>query len=425
LPVFEYSAVDVRGNPEKGFARGETMEEALRQLSSRGLQVQNITATGGFSPVEPAAPTEEPRQAAALGENPREEPRTHLEERSVLERDVAGPLVGGVPLTDLHFFFRQFSTMIEAGVGMSQTLQTLAAQQRHPKLRRVLDEAAQQVPQGRYLSETLERYPEVFSPLMMSMVRMGEKGGFLGIQTKNLAEYIQRDIELRNLIRRETAYPKIIVAASIVVIGGANMVIAALAPQGQRLWSPLTEWQTWLVLGPLLLVGFVAYCYSRYNGSFQHIWTGFIQKIPWVGKVAIGFAMAKFGRAFGALYKAGIPFPVAVRYAADACGNEDLRRRMHPAAIQLEQGASISQAFTETGAFSPIVMDMVTTGEMTGNMEEMMVKMSEYYEDEGAVQTRQMAMILGVVAFILVAIYVLILLITFYSGYFGGMMRGA
>lgn len=401
------------------------MEEALQQLSSRGLQVQNIMAAGVFAPVEPAPPTEQPRMEAAPAEHPRDDPRAPLEERSSLERDVAGPLVGGVPLTDLHFFFRQFSTMIEAGVGMSQTLQTLASQQRNPKLRRVLEEAANQVPHGRYLSETLERYPEVFSPLMMSMVRMGEKGGFLGVQTKNLAEYIQRDIELRNLIRRETAYPKLIVGASIFVIAGANMVIAALAPQGQRLWSPLTQWETWVVLGPLLIVGFLVYRYSRYNGSIQNLWAGAIQKIPWVGKVAIGFAMAKFGRAFGALYKAGIPFPVALRYAADACGNEDLRRRMHPAAVQLEQGVPISQAFADTGAFSPIVMDMVRTGEMTGNMEEMMVKMSEYYEDEGAVQTRQMAMILGVVAFLVVAVYVLILLITFYSGYFGGMMRGA
>lgn len=135
--------------------------------------------------------------------------------------------------------------------------------------------------------------------------------------------------------------------------------------------------------------------------------------------------MARFGRAFGALYAAGVPMPRAFRLAADACGNEALRSRMQPAVEDLEQGVSMSQAFIRTGAFNPLVIDMVRTGEMTGNVDMMLNKMADYYEDEGSLKARQSALILGVIVFLCVAVYVGYVIISFYTGYFGGITGAA
>jgi type II secretory pathway component PulF len=132
--------------------------------------------------------------------------------------------------------------------------------------------------------------------------------------------------------------------------------------------------------------------------------------------MAQGFAMARWGRAFAAMYKAGVPYGEGVQMAADACGNEALRARMYPAVKQIQEGRSFTEVFAETGAFSPIVLDMTRTGETTGNLDEMLNKASEYYEDEGQTNARKAATILGVVALIFVGIYVGYIAVQFYSG---------
>ena len=110
----------------------------------------------------------------------------------------------------------------------------------------------------------------------------------------------------------------------------------------------------------------------------------------------------------------------AVELAADACGNEFLRARIRPAAQGLQEGVGITEAFTATGAFEPIVLDMAKTGETTGNVDFMLTKIAEFYEEEGKTRSHQFAVALGVLATLVVAIYVAYTVITFYAGYFSG-----
>jgi type II secretory pathway component PulF len=444
MPVFQYRAVDADGSIRKGLAHGTTVADAATRLAAMGLEVQEISSAA--SPHDPlnqassslgmtgigevsragAAQNPPPPTQQAVQEVPSAEwtaPST--ERRSRLVTDVIGPIAGGVPLKDLHFFFRQLATMLEAGVGMAQSLKTLSGQQTHPKLKAILAECSEHVIAGRPLSAGLQRYPEVFSPLILSIVRTGEEGGFLGSQCELLADYLQRDLELRTLIRRETAYPKIVLASSIFIVLGANLVIAALAPGRGGLWSPLTDPRVLVLLIPTLIGMWLAYKYLRKGQFSQNLFGGMVQGVPYFGPMVIGFAMAKFGRAFGALYRAGVPFDRALLLAADACGNENLRGRMYPAAALLNSGVSISEALGSTRAFSPIVMDMLKTGEMTGNIEQMMVKMAEFYEDEGTVRARQAAMVFGVLCFLAVAVYVLFVMLQVYGGYFSSIMKTA
>ena len=125
--------------------------------------------------------------------------------------------------------------------------------------------------------------------------------------------------------------------------------------------------------------------------------------------------MAKFGRAFGALYRAGVPLPNVVKLSADSCGNEYMRAKLYPASKVLEGGAGITETLKSTGALSPIVIDMLSTGEQTGNLDQMLNKMSDYYQDEAKTRSIQLGHFMGVLAFLVVAIYIGYIIVTFYE----------
>ncbi len=400
MPIFEYRATDAEGKGVSGTVQGATLDAAAHELAARGLTVQQVSNSS-------------PKPIAEI-------PSPIFEPRSKMATDVVGPLVGRVSLSQLQFFFRQLATMLKAGVNPIQSFDTLARQSHSLKLQKIISELRDHTLAGRPMSFGMQRYPEVFNPLMMALVRAGEEGGFLDESLSQTADYLQREIELRNLIRRETFYPKLVIVASMIIISGANLVIATMASGAPGLSSPLTRIGTWFILGPILIALFLFFRIGLQNPRIKFNWDAFVANIPWVGGTVRGFAMAKFGRAFGALYKGGVPVHKGLRLAADACGNEYLRSMMIPASAKLEHGEGITDTLRETGAFSPIVLDMTATGEATGNLDLMLTKMAEYYEEEGAVQAKQMGLILGVVCFLAVAIYVAFLIIGFYSGYYSG-----
>lgn len=411
MPIFEYQAVDTQGRTHRGTVLGADIESAGRQLREQGLQVRGLSeSSGGLGDAMPtdaeAGRFATPSTQAQAG--------PPVEPRSYVETNVVGALVGGVALSNLHFFFRQLGTMLHAGINPVQALETLAGQTQSPKLRKVIIETREHVQMGRPMTAGFQRYPEVFSPLMVSMLRVGEEGGFLAEQCRQLSEYIQRDIELRNLMRRETFYPKAVVVFSIIIILGANAVIAAAAPGKSGIGAPVF---IWIGMAALIVGWFLFKKFLLNQGPVRYTWDNIVNSLPWFGKMVHGFAMAKFGRAFGALYKGGVPTHKALKLAADATGNEAVRLKIYQAAGKLEGGAGITETFISTGAFSPIVIDMVRTGEMTGNLDEMLLKTSEYYEDEGTTKARQSAALLGILALVIVGVYVGYVAISFYSGF--------
>jgi len=434
MPSFEYQATTASGQPENGTVLGTTITDAIEQLTRKGLRVDKInvaqflgdplanTAVAEAPPVtapqakqaDPYAPT----QVTPTNELPTAPP---VEARSYVATNVVGPIVGKVGLSQLMFFFRQFGTMLEAGVPMVQSLETLAGQGRDPRLSHIVREMKGHVLAGRPVSAGMQRYPEVFTPLQVSLVRAGEEGGFLPGALKQLANYLEQEIAIRNAYKRALFMPKMTVGGSIVIIGLANWFISTQT-SGQTIWSPLTQIAVWMVLGPIIVGLWLFFKVGLANPGIRYQWDKFILKIPYLGNTLKQFAMAKFGRAFGALYAGGVPVHKCMELAGDACGNEYLRANIHPAGRTLEQGGNLTQTFQNTQAFTPIVMDMVHAGEVTGNVDQMLNKVSEYYEDEAEVRAQQLGKITGAVAVVAVAIYVLIILVKFYTGYFNSML---
>ncbi len=440
MPVFEYKAKDQEGRAVSGTLFGGSLDAAASDLARRGYEVELLEfaqSAGDPIPAEFGAPRgiDAPRQQAsdagaverspgeratgvASEEPPIEDPL--LQQRSRIITEIVGPLVLAVPLSALLFFFRQLATMLHAGVGLVQSLDTLTSQTADPRLKAIVRELKEHALAGRPITAGLQRYPEVFTPLMVSLIRVGEEMGTMDQSLRLTAGYIEREIELRNLYRRVTFYPKLVIVASILIIFGANALIGSLAPGAPGLSSPLTSPAAWIILAPLIIGGFLFFRVGVKNPQVRRTYDEILQAIPYLGTTIRQLAMAKFGRAFGTMYAGGVSLPRAVKLAADSCGNEYLRAKMYPAAADIQEGGGVTDAFAKTGAFSPIVLDMTRTGETTGNLDQMLIKTAEFYEEEADVRSRQTGLLFGVVCLLIVAVYIGYVVISFYSGYGAG-----
>jgi type II secretory pathway component PulF len=473
MATFKYQAME-HGLLTEGVILGASMESAMEELRGRGLQIQSIglapTVTDPLAariapapaPAAQSAPPAEPHAYQPYNPNPEvpnfrqdnanasdyvidgrgvrvegstsaaksvgegvesydghggrhEGPPTH--QRSYVKTNVVGPLVGKIGLSNLAFFFSQLATMLKAGVPVVQSLDTLSTQTRDPRFQSVIREMRGHVEAGRPMSAGMQRYPEVFTPVMLSIIRVGEEGGFIDDALETVAKYTEEEIELRNLYRRVTIYPKLLIGASILIIAGANLIIGTINAKANKLSSPLTTLSTWYWLAPLLIGLFLFFRVGLANFRVKYFWDLVISQLPFVGKTVRQMAMTKFGRAFGAMYRAGVPLPRVLQLSADSCGNEYMRARLHPAAKVLETGAGITETLRSTGALSPIVIDMLSTGEKTGNLDHMLNKMADYYADEAKTRSVILGQFVGVVVLMCVAIYIGMIIINFYQSY--------
>lgn len=414
MPTFEYQATQEDGSAVSGLVFGPSLDKVAGELRSKGLNVTHLgvaASTGDPLSGGGAAPKQKTVEGARVA--------TPLptEERSYFATSVAGPLVGKVALTDLAFFFRQGGTMLQAGVPIVQSLNTLAGQSRSPKLRSIIHETTGYVENGRPMSESFQRYPEVFSSVILSLLRAGEEGGFVDSVMHSIADYLDQEIDLRRLYKKVTFYPKLQIVASIIIILGANAILASIKPGARGLSSPLTTASTWYWLTPLIIAIFLFLRVGLANPRIRYNWDAVVSHIPYLGNTMRQIAMARFGRAFAALYRAGVPMVRSIQLSADACGNEYLRSQMQPSLQRIREGEGITTALRDTGAFSPIVLDMVGTGEQTGNLDHMLQKVGDFYIAEAEVRQIQLGYAVGVLLGLLVAIYIGYIVVSFWSGF--------
>lgn len=409
MPIYDYLAEDAQGRVRQGSAFGQSTDDVTEQLTQKAQRVIQI------QPHNPERPLVPPSRQQSTPEYGPEEER-----RSWVATDLWGPMFGRVPLGQLSFFFRQSSSMLGAGVNPVQTYETLASQTKNPKLREITKNMADHALAGKPMSGSMQRYPEVFSPLIMSMIRAGEHGGFLEAALDQIADYIDREIELRTLYRRATFYPKVVIAAALLILTAANQIIASVAPHSNvRLNQPLVGPFGMAIIVTIVAL-FVFFRVGLHNPRIRYNFDLFVSLIPVFGRTMHEFSMAKFGRALGALYRAGLPIHQALTLSADACGNEYLRAKITRSLSRIEQGEGLAATLASSNAFNPIVMNMISTGEQTGDLDLMLNKLAEFYEREAATRSIQVGVATGVVALLVVAVYVAYVVITNLAGTIGG-----
>ena len=331
---------------------------------------------------------------------------------------------GDFELKQRAIFFRELATLVDSGMTIGQAVTTLEPRTQSVGLRRALRAIGPKISGGKRLSEIARGFPDQFSNLAIAMIEAGETGGRLDTMLGRLAQYIEREVNLKALIARETFYPKILLMAVLFIPLAAPVIVAAIQESTGTAVGIFFKWLLIYVLAlglPAFGITMVVRSYGK-TAQGRRGMDAFKLRVPLLGKVIHRVAMSKFCRALAALYDAGVPITQALRLAGDATGNARIQATAVAAAPTVERGGKLSEGLARAGMLDDLVLRMLQTGEDSGHIDEMMDKVADYYEAESETAIKQMALLIVPLIVIVAGIVVVFILIKSYMGYATGLM---
>jgi len=301
----------------------------------------------------------------------------------------------GVKKLDISRFTRQFSTMIGAGLPMVQCLDILGAQSENKEFAKIVHKVKDSVSGGSTLSESLNRHPKVFDTLYTNMVEAGEIGGALDVILTRLANYREKADALTRKVKGAMVYPSVIVVVAVgVTFAMLTWIVPVFAKMFGGLNAELPE-PTQIVLGIsnflqsnilyifLGLIGAVAgflFWISTPRGRL--IFDKLLLKLPIFGTLVRRSAVARFTRTLGTLLSSGVSIIEALEVTAKTAGNMVIANAIKKSVISIAEGDTITAPLKATGVFPPMVTQMISVGEKTGGLDEMLSKIADFYDEE-------------------------------------------
>lgn len=315
-----------------------------------------------------------------------------------------------VNIKALAIYFRSFSVLLGSGMGMAEATNSLSKTTSNQTLREVTDRVDGAARDGRPISSALEKYPAVFPPFVMAMIRSGESTGMMEDMMRRLAEYYDQEYELRMLYRFETFYPKVLLVAFLVIPCLPQLVLEGWMA---FLKAAIVRSLPWLiVIGAAWLVWRLLLQSPEFRQGFDR----FKLALPWIGSIVKRTAVAKWARTMALLYSAGVALGAAWEACASSVGNEAMARNIRGKTSALRSGVPLSQAMASTREFPDMAVQLVATGERSGDIGQMLNKTAQFYESEAGTAGRQLAVLTGVVVYLMVALMI--------AGYIIGAYRG-
>ena len=296
---------------------------------------------------------------------------------------------------DVTFFSRQLADLLESGLTIMRALAVLREETDNPRLQAILSDLALQVGDGTSLSDALALHPRIFSPLYVSLVRSGEVGGMLGDVLTRLADFAEKEDDLRVRVRSALAYPALILLVGTGTIAVLLIVVipklvslfedvGQILPLPTRILIEVSGWLTsywWLALLPVVPGVFLAKRGGLSPGARLALDRAQL-RLPIWGPLIKKVEIARFARSLGTLLSHGVPILRAMQVVAQATGSELLRRELQDIGEQLKGGASLSQGMRRRGVFPPLATHMVAVGEEAGTIDRSLLKIAETYERE-------------------------------------------
>src|SRR6266850_8262901 len=301
---------------------------------------------------------------------------------------------GKVKDKDLAIYTRQFSTMVDAGLPIAQCLAILSEQSDSKNLRDVTGKIAREVEGGATLAESFRKYPKVFNDLFTNMLQVGESGGVLDVVLQRLSGYIEKAAKLKSKVKGAMVYPVTIISVAVLVIVFMMIfVIPTFAKMFQGMGAELPL-PTKIVMFLsdftqryiLVMVGVGAgaiYALKRYYNTDQgsNIIDAFLLKVPVVGMLIRKVAVARFTRTLGTLISSGVPILEGLLITARSAGNRVVERTVMQARTAVTSGRTLSEPLKGSTVFPPMVVHMISVGENTGALDQMLSKIADY-DDE-------------------------------------------
>ncbi len=331
-----------------------------------------------------------------------------------------------VKLGDLSLFSRQMAAMLNSGIPLTRALYTLSRQVTNKTLGGALTQVALNVESGVSFSEALKGYPLIFSPIYLNMVEAGETGGTLEKTLTRLSLQLQKDKELRDSIHSATFYPIAVFGFALVIFFAMLFFLVpifvgffpagAVLPLPTRIIIGASDLLKgyWYILFPIFILIFIGLrSYAKSTEGKKRL-DRLKLKLPVFGPLIQKTVVASFARTFSTLTSTGIPIVQALGISGKASGNTVIIEATYNASLKIQEGSNVSSPLVESGVFPPMVTHMISVGEETGAMSEMLDKIAEFYEEEVTTMTKGLTALIEPLMLIVVGILVGGILISLY-----------
>jgi type IV pilus assembly protein PilC len=305
------------------------------------------------------------------------------------------PQGSGVSTKDMAIFTRQFATMISAGLPLVQCLEILSSQTAKPGFAKVIADVTHEVEAGSTLADALGKNKKVFDDLFRNMVAAGEAGGILDDILMRLAQYIEKADALKRKIQGAMIYPIVVLT---VALGATAFMLIFIIPTFAKMFTDFggeLPLPTKIVLGMShflrsfwwamagIIVGGIAWIQWFYKTDMgQKRLDALMLKIPVLGDVLLKGAVARFTRTLGTLISSGVPILSGLEITARTAGNRVIADAILMARSSIREGETVGAPLKESGVFPPMVVQMISVGEQTGALDEMLTKIAVFYEAE-------------------------------------------
>ncbi len=360
MPTYRYSAMDQSGRTVTGTLEADSFELVRAKLSDLSYHVLSI-------------------KQAKTG--------------SALEGAFAS--IQRVKLRDLVVFSRQFATMVDAGLSVVKCLDILQKQARNPKMKEVTGEVKRDVAGGMSLTEALQKHPRIFSPLYVNMIRSAEAGGILDLVLDRLATFLEKEQETRNKIKSAMTYPAVVFCfACLMLVGLLFFVLPKFKGifETMGLELPLTTkillnssdyMKNYWYIAIVVMAGIVVLvkALARTERGKYAIDAAKL-RLPIFGDLILKTGVSRFARTFGTLITSGVPVLRALDIVSDTAGNRVISETVMRARSSIKEGEKISTPLFGSKIFPVMVTQMIAIGEETGRLDQMLVKVANFYDDE-------------------------------------------
>ena len=397
MPVYAYKGVTAAGRNTRGHMDAENLRSARARLRRDGIYLTEIGE--GRASTSSAAATS----------------RFH----------VRLPSFQRVPPLDLALATRQAATLLGAGIPLVEGLRALTEQVDNPRLKSVFAQVRERINQGSSFADALAA-SGVFPDLYVGMVRAGEAGGALETVLDRLADYLESQVRLRNKVGSILIYPMVMFGFALVVIGA---LVTVVLPQITQLLASLNqplpiytrviiagseftrEW--WWAMGAAGIALFLGLRAATRTGRGRAAYDRLLLRLPVVGRLVRLIAISRFARTLSTLLAGGLPITRALHTAGEVAANTVIADAVEAARLSITEGASVAQPLRASGEFPPLVTHMIQVGEQSGELESMLAKVSDTYEEQvETTVTRLTALLEPFLILIMVGIVLVIILAT-------------
>jgi type IV pilus assembly protein PilC len=374
MPIFKYEALDARGKEVKAEIEALSNKEAISKIRKKGLIPTKVRSKGGV------------RKAGRKAAAPK-------------RRRGAGGKVGTKHVVQ---FARQLSTLQDAGLAILRSLRILEQQYKGGRMKRIVGYVADDIEGGATLSEALGKYPRCFSRLFVNMIAAGEVGGVLDIILMRLADFLEKAERLKKNVKKAMVYPVVVmVIAGAIVLFLMLKIIPVFATvlmdmsDGESSLPPLTQAlmniSAWLLgrkgLNALMVIlspfAFIAVLKFIRQFRIGRLILDVIKlKMPIIGKLSYKISVARWTRTLGTLISAGVPILEALNITRDTAGNEVYARTLNKVHHAIRQGDTFANPLRQSKTVDSMVVNMIDVGEETGDMDKMLEKIANNYDEE-------------------------------------------